>query len=238
MFCIPNMTFVSKKFKLRKIRDSVYNLVRKENNDVVPCVIAKKHETVDGAIREGKLLQQLQDINGIPQFIARQGPYVIMTKFDGEDLFELILKRKFPEWEVRIIVKQILYILKEMHEQNVFHRDLKLENVVYDEESHIVGLVDFDQRVTTDYMPPEAIDHGLFSSATEAADMWGIGIICYMLVQRTYAFKNKEHVKTKPPYRITKQVSQDCKDFIKVCLDKNPVTRLDLQGALCHPWLR
>lgn len=49
----------------------------------------------------------------------------------GKELLEIMDSRgALPESEVCIIVKQILTGASHMHNQNIVHRDLKLENII------------------------------------------------------------------------------------------------------------
>lgn len=100
-----------------------------------------------------------------------------------------------PEFEPMIpsenlfkkIIRQILYSVKTMHEFGVAHRDLKLENVMWDHsEVRVIdfGLSDktsgqkFERMVgTPHYMAPEIIEQ----SYDEKCDLWAVGVIAYQL---------------------------------------------------------
>lgn len=225
------------KFTLHKLRDGVYNLTSKGTGKPIPHLIAKEHDYASLARKEAKILEKLSHVNGIPQLIDRIGRFIIMTKFEGDDLFEIVVNRRLPEWEARLIIRQILHILQEIHYEGIVHCDLKPENIMYDPITKIVGIIDFDQNTTDEYTPPEALK-GSCPEATPECDMWGVGIICYIIIEQLAPFKNKNHIKNRHFNTIRSKVSKNCKNFITACLKKDPSARLSLDDALEHPWLK
>ena len=96
-----------------------------------------------------------------------------------------VLQEKF----FRKICYQIFQGLNYLHENNIMHRDLKLENIIYDEKKEICKISDFglshrfDYDINTQYTdvgtlpykPPEVI-LGLMHYST-AFDIWSLGCI-------------------------------------------------------------
>jgi len=79
-----------------------------------------------------------------------------------------------------------------MHSQGYAHRDLKLENLLYDVELDQIKIIDFgfslkvkeDQRIdaycgTPHYMDPEIAKKAPY--LPKAADIWAAGVILYIL---------------------------------------------------------
>jgi len=90
----------------------------------------------------------------------------------GKELLEIMDSRgALPESEVCQIVKQILTGASHMHNQNIVHRDLKLENIMLDETMTRIKIIDFgfstclmpkDRKLkivcgTPAYMAPEIV---------------------------------------------------------------------------------
>jgi len=48
------------------------------------------------------------------------------------------------------------------------------------------------------------------------------------------AIRETEHAYTTQEWS---QISDDAKDFLRICLDKNPETRPSAEALLNHPWL-
>ena len=73
--------------------------------------------------------------------------YYVMDFIDGESLAEKMKKtgQSFPEAEVRSILSQILEALKEVHQNEIWHLDLKPGNIMID-KSGDAYLIDFGSR--------------------------------------------------------------------------------------------
>lgn len=115
-----------------------------------------------------------------------RGIYLVL-EYGGFDLayhFD-VLKLVLNEPEIKLLMRELLKTLVYMHQNNVVHRDLKLSNILIDEE-FCIKLCDFglsrivEQTMTSGvvtlwYRAPEL----LFGEKTysPAIDMWSIGCI-------------------------------------------------------------
>ena len=84
-----------------------------------------------------------------------------------------------------------------LHENNLIHRDLKLENILLDENLN-PKLCDFGWSTITDeqwstfcgtleYIAPEMFENQKYSFSV---DIWGLGIILYELFHKKSPFKD------------------------------------------------
>jgi calcium-dependent protein kinase len=173
-----------------------------------------------------------------------QNYYIVSELLEGGELFDRILEvQKFDEYSSAHILKQVLLAINYMHQKNITHRDLKPENILLeykDKDKLDIKISDFgfscfyDPKSGLDlvlgsplYMAPEIIRGHVY---TEKVDIWAIGVISYMLLsgRNPYPGKTKQEVKylicskdvdlTKPYFR---GVSDEAKDFIMKCLNKN-----------------
>lgn len=154
------------------------------------------------------------------------------------------------EYEAKKIMRQLSYALYFLHVNcNIVHRDLKLENIIYDEENDAIKLLDFgissDNSIMTTqcgslpYCSPELIVGKEYS---RGVDIWSSGVICYSLLKGELPFfdTNTQNLIHKiinddpPPISFSTPESQD---LIKKMLDKNPNTRIKIEDVLCHSWL-
>lgn len=71
--------------------------------------------------------------------------YVIMEYVCGEELFKIVneIGEGLSERASRRIFVQLLSALEHLHKHGIYHRDIKLENVMYDGELDKVTLIDF-----------------------------------------------------------------------------------------------
>lgn len=124
---------------------------------------------------------------------------VLMEKLQGlltKDKFrhvELTRKALADEEEVLCFAKQIGQVLLMMHQNNVLHRDIKLENIFWDEEAQLYKLGDFgiakytesgsaETVVYTDgYGAPE-IGYRPGENYNETADIYSFGIVLFLLL--------------------------------------------------------
>lgn len=137
--------------------------------------------------------------------------YQVVTQFcKGGSIIDFIKERKFfDENAVKVILRQLLGCLNYLHTLRIVHRDVKLENVVFNnkvkngskEQEIQIKLLDFgtaykitrpkvkvSQLVgTLSYIPPEIIK-GYF---TEKCDLWSCGVILYILLSSHSPFKCK-----------------------------------------------
>lgn len=105
----------------------------------------------------------------------------------------------FAEYdERRSFIRQILHGVNYIHQNNVIHRDLKLSNVMLDQNNQ-VKIGDFGLAIETNasvsdlqkfcgtvvYMPPEIINK---QGAVFQSDIWSVAVIAYYLLkgQRPY----------------------------------------------------
>lgn len=97
------------------------------------------------------------------------------------------------EQELYCIWKQIVNGVQYLHELDICHRDLKLENLVFDLDFKFIKIIDFataHKLKTKDelsvglvgskkYAAPETFASLKYDG--KAADMWALGIICYYI---------------------------------------------------------
>ena len=137
-----------------------------------------------------------------------------------------------------------------VHAKNISHRDLKLENVIFNKKGE-VKLIDFGFAVhsknklrtfcgTPTYMAPEIVKKREYRGSK--VDIWALGVLLYRMVTGTYPFKAK---KDKELYRkIASGIYDDSivpnakvRDIIKKMLTVDPLKRISILGVLQHEWL-
>lgn len=131
---------------------------------------------------------------------------LVMEMADGGMLFDLVSAgTPLPEERVRHLFKQMVSAMTYCHEKKIYHRDLKLENVMITSDgSDVVKIADFGaskdasinslpktQVGTISYMAPEVTSvnkKDTDSSYGGGADIWSLGVILYVLMCCKYPF--------------------------------------------------
>jgi len=180
-----------------------------------------------------------------------------MEYMSGGELFDrLVEKTVFPESEAAHTIWQMLLAVNYLHHEGITHRDLKLENFLYDEKgSDFLKLIDFgfskyskkkkmnEALGTLCYVAPEVLkkdySHG-------SCDLWSLGCTAFTLLFGYMPFGAKDDSKLmkqilsgeykQRPDRWS-AVSKVAQDFVKALLVVNPKRRLTAQQALAHPFI-
>uniref|UniRef100_A0A3P9DPT3 non-specific serine/threonine protein kinase n=1 Tax=Maylandia zebra TaxID=106582 RepID=A0A3P9DPT3_9CICH len=146
-------------------------------------------------------------------FESRDKIVIVMEYASRGELYDYIQeRRRLPETEARSIFRQITSAVHYCHKNGVVHRDLKLENILLDQDLN-VKLADFGLSNNFHkgtllqtycgsplYAAPEIVK-GLPYQGPEV-DCWALGVLLYALVYSSMPFDGASHTK------LTEQISQ------------------------------
>lgn len=135
----------------------------------------------------------------------------------------------------------------------MLHRDIKLDNVLLDNEwgvkicdfgvSKIITKHQFikEQCGTPAYIAPEIIADNGYEGFF--ADIWSLGIVLYAMLQGTVPFKapNMKEllaVITTKGFSFPVKISPEAKDLVERMLVVNPPDRISLPEILSHAWMK
>ena len=180
--------------------------------------------------------------------------FIVNEYCSGGEIFKIISEKidHFEEAEACKIFTQILSGLEYLHNNHICHRDIKLENMLFDEYGDAkltdFGLsqsfedgVDFNNGVGSPlYAAPEVLKSGPYKGTL--ADIWSMGICLYIMVCGDFPFEGEEYqdlVKNIffKSFEVKEYVSPLFKDLIYKILEKNPKKRLTIQQIKNHPWM-
>ncbi|KAI6650752.1 aPKC [Oopsacas minuta] len=179
--------------------------------------------------------------------------FVIEFVRGGDLMFHMQRQRKLPEDHSRFYASEICLALNYLHERGIVYRDLKLDNVLLDEDGHIKltdygmckeGLLKDDTTNTfcgtPNYIAPEIIRGQSYSYSV---DWWALGVLLYeMLVGRSPFDVTGHHeagdatedllfqMILEKTIRVPRSLSVRAANVLKGFLTKNPKERLG-----CHP---
>lgn len=221
--------------------------------------IVQKAKTTEHIKTERQVLESIRQLPFLVKlyyaFQTDAKLHLILEYIRGGELFTHLFKReRFNENEVRFYTAEITLALEHLHQLGIIYRDIKLENILLDQDGHIC-LCDFglskefhvsnnEKRTysfcgTIEYMAPELIQgeqgHGF------AVDWWSLGVLTYELLTGASPFtvegeKNipadisKRILKTQPP--MPRFFSKNTKDFVLKLLVKQANKRLGSNGAV------
>lgn len=84
--------------------------------------------------------------------------YFVLEFAEGGELFAKVRKGRFNEHLSRRFFQQLISALSYCHSRGVFHRDLKLENLLLDEKLDL-KVTDFGLSALTDQIQPDGLLH-------------------------------------------------------------------------------
>lgn len=194
--------------------------------------------------------------------------YIAMEYMGGKSLeavYKNLLSRggRISEKVLGKISESVLRGLSYLHEQKVIHRDIKPQNILFNEKGQ-VKLCDFGvsgEAVnslattftgTSFYMAPERIQGQPYSVT---CDIWSLGLTILEVAQGRFPFGSDKITATIAPIELLVLIltfnpelkdepelnitwSKAFKSFIHFCLKKDPHERPSPRQMIDHPWIQ
>ncbi|KAG0174174.1 hypothetical protein DFQ28_004659 [Apophysomyces sp. BC1034] len=192
---------------------------------------------------------------------------IVLEYARGGELFDFVQQmhrnQQLDEQLVKKTFLNLVQVVQWMHQHNIVHRDLKLENILVridDDGMPVVKVTDFglarvvDPEAPTlttrcgseEYTAPEIVQGSGYDG--RKTDTWALGIILYALLVGYLPFRynptNGERV-SKLFYRIVKaevkwpsnhSISAEARQVVERILVRNPDKRISLQNIANLPW--
>ena len=190
-------------------------------------------------------------------FVQDGNGYIVMDYIRGGNLLSLfnepwLLEENF----VATLFYKICIAVKELHENNVAHLDLKLENILieYDDNHEIIlKICDFGSAMKCNlkqlnsfkgrcgsrfYLAPEILKKQEFYP--EKADTWSLGVVLHVLLLRCFPVHTQDEDLSADNFTLnflqSRKLSIHAKNLLKSLLDFNPQRRISINEILAHTW--
>ena len=202
-------------------------------------------------------------------FKSQQKIYIFMEFAGGGTLSDQIRKSEggyLREDKAKFWFKQCADALQCMHiDHKICHRDIKVENVLMDENMNAklsdfgfareVGMMDNPDGLsdtwcgTEPYFSPELVEHRKYNPF--AVDIWAMGVMLFAMLNGKFPFhfreikKNKNimlneqrtrNYKNRP--EVEAALTRECKDVIAKMLTYDPRDRPGIELLQQHPWMQ
>ncbi len=172
--------------------------------------------------------------------------FFLMEFLNGGDLmFHIVEFKKFPEDRARFYAAEILCGLKFLHNEGIIYRDLKLDNVLLDNQGHC-KISDFgmckkiakDGKThtfcgTPDYIAPEILQGHYYNFSV---DYWSYGVLLYEMLTGYSPFHGEDEEElfnaiqhNEVPY--PNNISEASISCVKMLLERDPLKRLGMKSS-------
>lgn len=182
--------------------------------------------------------------------------YLVMQLCKGDNLLNHLIKNGFqPEKKALNLLLQLLEGIIYMHSNKIMHRDMKPENIIFENKNNLkLQIVDlgfatyfheyqslFTRCGTPGYIAPEILKNKTYD---QKVDIFSLGVIFYIILTARMPFSGKDCNEIIKKNRTGKvnynfdhlgiQVSEETQDLLKKMLAADPNERISAHEALGH----
>ena len=212
----------------------------------------QKRNTVKNEIN---ILKQIDNENVMKLYDVIDTPsnlYLVLEYINGINLLEIIKNEKYhflKEQRAKKIFLQVVKGISYCHKKNIFHRDIKLENILVLKDDTI-KIIDFGFGIkcnkdtyqklfcgTPSYMPPEIVKKEKYIACY--SDIWSLGVLYYAMLFGIFPFKGKDDdelfekiIEAQLSFPEYNQIEDKTKELFKQIFVINPNRRISLDDMI------
>ena len=198
-------------------------------------------------------IMKLYDLINTPKYL-----YLILEYINGISLLEYIHKspnKRIEENFCKKIFYQIVKAIEYCTQKNIFHRDIKLENILLINNDSI-KIIDFGFAIkcskkeyqkffcgTLYYMPPEIINKKKY--LPYYSDIWSLGVLLYIMIYGRFPFNSNNEddlfdLINEGKFEFPEDInsSDDVKNLIKKIIVVEPCKRATLSEIINDTWFK
>lgn len=240
----------------------VYHATNVSTGQSVAIKAVSKHKVFKGGLtaqveREIAIMRRLRHPHTVKLFevlASKTKIYFVMEFAGGGELYYKVAQGRFSEDLSRRYFHQLISAVRYCHSSGVFHRDLKLDNLLIDENMDL-KVSDFGLSALTDQVQPDGLLHTVCGTPAYVApemlakkgydgakvDVWSCGVILFVLTAGYLPFNDHSLAVMyrkiyRGQFRFPKWTSPDLRRFLSRLLDRNPETRITVDEIVRDPW--
>ncbi|KAK4253391.1 hypothetical protein QN277_010709 [Acacia crassicarpa] len=240
----------------------VYHATNVDTGQSVAIKAVSKNHVFRGGLtahieREISIMRRLHHPHTLKLFevlASKNKIYFVLEFAQGGELFHKVAQGRFSEDLSRRYFHQLISAVRYCHSAGVFHRDLKLDNLLIDQHTDLkvsdFGLSALKDHVRADgllhtvcgtpaYVAPEMLAKKGYDGAK--VDVWSCGVILFVLTAGYLPFNDHNLAAMyrkiyRGQFRFPRWTSPELRRFVCRLLDKNPETRITVDEMMGDPW--
>lgn len=225
---------------------------------ILDKVKVQKHGLVEHIRREictMKLIQHPNVVRLHEVMGSKARIFIVLEYVTGGELHDIIADRgSLKEDESRKYFQQLINAVDYCHSRGVYHRDLKIENLLLDTAGNLkvsdFGLSAISEQAdgllhttcgTPNYVAPEVLEDKGYDGAL--ADLWSCGVILFVMLAGFLPFEDDNVASlykkiSAAQFNCPSWFSDGAKKLIARILDPNPSTRITIAQLLKDQWFK